>query len=307
MKWNQDDTFLARWLEGNLSPEDKKKFEQSQEGKEFLDLINATRLLKNPDYSVEGQLRNFWKRYRLQSLHVSKVFWKRPSFILAAACISMLIFVTYIQFFRVSIITTGFGEQQEVLLPAGSRVQLHVGTTLSYNESSWADNRSLNLDGEAFFEVKDGSTFIVETTNGQVEVLGTSFNIRVRGNLLDVRCYSGTVLVSNKHLKQKLQQGQYVRFRDLTVEELGTMNAQTIPIWMKGITELKNAPFDQVLQELQYVFGVNIDTSGGFKKLIYTGSFPNHDPDLAFELVFEPLGVEYRYDKHSRTLLIEGQ
>ena len=82
-------------------------------------------------------------------------------------------------------VTTPAGQHRTATLPDGSTVELNSGTTLAYRRGfqAWpfvdADQRSVRLDGEAFFEVADGPrTFTVETANAEVVVTGTRFNVR---------------------------------------------------------------------------------------------------------------------------------
>jgi ferric-dicitrate binding protein FerR (iron transport regulator) len=79
------------------------------------------------------------------------------------------------------------GQQRTATLPDGSTVELNSGTTLSYRRGfrAWplvaADRRTVQLTGEAFFRVQDGSRpFVVETAAARVTVEGTRFNVRSR-------------------------------------------------------------------------------------------------------------------------------
>jgi ferric-dicitrate binding protein FerR (iron transport regulator) len=46
---------------------------------------------------------------------------------------------------------------------------------------------------EAYFQVKKGQTFSVNTTDGVVKVLGTHFNVKQRKNYFEVNCFEGLV------------------------------------------------------------------------------------------------------------------
>ncbi len=84
-------------------------------------------------------------------------------------------------------VTAPAGTQHTATLPDGSTVELNSGTTLTYRREfqTWplveAAQRRVRLDGEAFFEVADGTRrFAVTTANAQVTVTGTRFNVRAR-------------------------------------------------------------------------------------------------------------------------------
>jgi len=79
------------------------------------------------------------------------------------------------------------GVQRIVVLPDGSSIQLNSDSRLQHRRGfqAWpllaARQRAVSLEGEAFFEVVRGTrSFVVETFNARVEVLGTQFNVRAR-------------------------------------------------------------------------------------------------------------------------------
>ena len=92
---------------------------------------------------------------------------------------------------------------QEVALPDGSIVTLNKHSTLSYSESFGVADRSLSLSGEAFFDVtKDKEKpFIISTQKAQVQVLGTSFNVRAyeESELSEVVVTTGVVKFSKNN------------------------------------------------------------------------------------------------------------
>lgn len=76
------------------------------------------------------------------------------------------------------------GEKAQVVLSDGSHVWINSASKLRYPVQFGDVSREVSLEGEAFFDVekKHGKTFIVNTHDVKVNVLGTAFN---------VRCYPG--------------------------------------------------------------------------------------------------------------------
>lgn len=71
------------------------------------------------------------------------------------------------------------GELVTVELPDGSSVELNSGSQIRHNRLFAFSNRTLHLEGEAFFSVENGSPpFIVNANNSAIEVTGTEFNVR---------------------------------------------------------------------------------------------------------------------------------
>ena len=88
------------------------------------------------------------------------------------------------------------GGEYQLILSDGSRVWLNSDTRLRYPVSFIGEKREVYLEGEAYFEVEhDESTpFIVNTEVMDLQVLGTSFNIKAYDNENTVV----TTLVSGK-------------------------------------------------------------------------------------------------------------
>ena len=105
-----------------------------------------------------------------------------------AAVLVVALLVSNIFFFRnqqenqfaetLQTITTPYGAKTNITLPDGSLVWLNSGSTLSY-PTKFSKSRPVKLVGEAYFEVeKNNKPFIVSTNYGDVEVKGTSFNVK---------------------------------------------------------------------------------------------------------------------------------
>ncbi|MDQ6610580.1 MAG: FecR family protein, partial [Bacteroidota bacterium] len=71
------------------------------------------------------------------------------------------------------------GSRTKLILPDGSEVWLNAGSRLTYQQPFGDATRSVNLIGEAFFDVvKSNKPFIIYTGGVQIKVLGTAFNVR---------------------------------------------------------------------------------------------------------------------------------
>ena len=72
------------------------------------------------------------------------------------------------------------GQMSSVILPDGTKVQLNSGSKLVYASGFNSGERTVNLEGEAFFNVaKDKKhSFIIKTKSLDFKVYGTSFNVQ---------------------------------------------------------------------------------------------------------------------------------
>jgi transmembrane sensor len=81
------------------------------------------------------------------------------------------------------------GDIKKDTLPDGSQVTLNKHTTLSYPNRFKGKERNVQLNGEAFFAVTPDKSkpFIIHTANDiTMRVVGTSFNVRTRGDSTEV-------------------------------------------------------------------------------------------------------------------------
>lgn len=95
-------------------------------------------------------------------------------------------------------------------LPDGSMVTLNKHSQVSFPEQFASNKRILQLNGEAFFKVKSDKEkpFEVHTNNVTITVVGTSFNVRSRGDTTEIIVETGVVQVATENQTVILKAGQ---------------------------------------------------------------------------------------------------
>jgi len=95
-------------------------------------------------------------------------------------------------------------------LPDGSIVTLNKHSQVSFPEKFANDKRVLQLNGEAFFKVTPNKEkpFEVHTNNVTITVVGTSFNVRSRGDTTEIIVETGIVEVATEKQTVLLKAGQ---------------------------------------------------------------------------------------------------
>jgi transmembrane sensor len=168
----------------NIDPKEKELFEQLE--------VKYTRSKAD----VWSEMENIIGEGELPSEQkVIRMKWWKPA--IAAAIIVLLSTGLFMRLYTVEV-QLGAGEFSSHDLPDGSVVHLNAESSISYHPYWWSFDRSLEMEGEAFFEVEKGEIFSVESTLGTTQVLGTSFNIFSRDNDYQVYCKTGKVGVSGK-------------------------------------------------------------------------------------------------------------
>ena len=133
-----------------------------------------------------------------------------------------------------------------VELPDGSMAFLNHNSEISYDEKF--SPRSLEVNGEVFFSVVDDETpFVVKSSLGEIEVLGTEFNVKSSAEELEVEVEKGVVELKTMAQSEKVKRGEAAVYH-ATEKELKKIKAEfKFRIWMK---ELK-AEFKKLDKEIK--------------------------------------------------------
>ena len=199
--------------------------------------------------------------------------------------------------------TAPMGARTRVLLPDSSVVWINSGSTLRYSGDFSDDNRRVQLDGEAYFEVTPDSLspFLVQSKRLDIRVLGTSFNVKAYGadETTDVTLLTGRVNVSlrgeggGKH-DVLLLPDKRLRFnkRDNTVR-VSEVHAKDALSWMEGALRFDEQPFASIAEDLERKFNVRIRVeSERLRREVFSGSFGK---DHTLDEILREVDVEGRY------------
>ncbi|QXD16656.1 FecR domain-containing protein [Rhodocaloribacter litoris] len=179
-------------------------------------------------------------------------------------------------------VTVPPGRQLTVTLPDGSTVHLNSDTRLSYARGfrTWplvdTPQRRVRLDGEAFFDVKPGRrTFVVETFNARVEVLGTRFNVWARAEApareTRVTLAEGHVRVLDAGAPEQAvelrETGHAARVTDAAPSPLpqraGPDALEAATAWRRQGFTAVNQPLSAILAELQRRYARDLGAEPG--------------------------------------------
>ena len=293
--------FLTRWLAGELSDEELAGFKTSSVYGEIMAVDNAAKSMKGPKIDTERALSLVTaKNQKVQKEPKVKRLWL---FSAAAACIAIL-FAGYTYFYGIKTYSTGIGEKESVLLADGSLVELNANSTLSYKRFNWEEDRSVNFDGEAFFDIKSGKDFTVNTAQGTVSVLGTKFNIKIRKDL-KVQCYEGSVVftpLDKTHSSMELTQGMEIQLMNGQI--LQKQFSQNTPDWKNGFSSFSEQSFSEVLDELSLQYPIRFKLNDVDINRKFTGKFTHNNLENALKTTLEPMGVKYHISTDKRIVTL---
>lgn len=147
---------------------------------------------------------------------------------------------------------------KEIKLEDGSTVWLASKSTLEYAEN-FKSNRDIKLKGEAFFEVaKDPEhAFKIVTTTGEVEVLGTGFNVESTADYTEVSVSHGLVALRNGKDEVKLPAGKSAKATKTEISEVHNTPAN-YAAWINGEFVFDQTPLLEVVEQLNTYYAKEI-------------------------------------------------
>ena len=162
-----------------------------------------------------------------------------------------------------TVITAQKGEKAEVVLPDGSNVWINSGSTLTYDKHFNGKERSVHLQGEAYFEVPENKKrpFIVHTKHMTVQALGTSFNVRSyeTDSLATAVLLEGKVKVSASGKETILSVNERATFdkrkQTLLADRVEALNFIE---WKNGNIYFSNQTYDEIARTLSRIYNVDI-------------------------------------------------
>lgn len=204
------------------------------------------------------------------------------------------------------------GVRTKFILPDGTSGYLNSGTTLKF-PVGFNKNRTVELSGEAFFEVSQNNRkpFVVSTKNMNIEVKNKSLNviaiddepteeIVLQEGRVKVFAKDGNplaVLTSNEQLVFNIERKEVTTFK---------VDASIYSAWKEGKLVFKNDNMSQVIQKLNRWYNAEI---------VWTDNLPEDHFNFQATFVDEPLDevlkfisdkAALKYKEELRTINTEG-
>lgn len=219
----------------------------------------------------------------------------RPLWLAGYAAAIITLFVVLFNQSRtedISVFMAENGEIEILTLPDASIVTLNSSSEIRYNSDEWPKQRNLQLFGEAFFEVTKGNDFIVETANGSITVLGTSFNVFAREGQLRVTCKTGKVRVNSEDGELILTAGQTATLVNKELL-LSDYPANKIGTWRDGDFYFDATSLKDVIKEMERQFDIQLTVKVNLEGRFYSGYFNKNNLKESLQMVFIPMGLNF--------------
>ncbi len=203
-------------------------------------------------------------------------------------------------------IITQPGTKTHLFLPDSTEVWLNTASTLRFPSVFAGNERRIELDGEAYFQVYKNKLkpFIVGTRFQDVEAVGTAFNISAYSGDLkySTTLAEGKVKVAdrekvdqivflepgiqlNYHTQNKIYNQQFVRVQDVIA-------------WRDGVLIFNETPFFEVAAKLGRWFNADIQViDQSVANYRFTGTFTSESLEQVMELLALSTPIDYSMSK----------
>lgn len=279
---------VIKWLNNELSDAELREFSSLEDADLYQEIVDEVQRF---DGTIHAKVPSFdTMNTQLETKTNTSSKWVRLVSGIAAILVVGFAMFTFLTRAQMSTFETEIAKTQIITLPDNSVVTLNELSALKYSDSDWDTNRSLDLEGEAFFDVEKGNRFDVNTSFGQVSVLGTEFNVLSRDSLFKVSCYEGLVRVTYNNNSVELPAGSEFVLRSNKGATSNIVIAE--PYWLKNMSVFENASFEAVIKEFetQYAVTVQYPTDLSFK---FTGAFEHNDLENALKSITLPFNLTY--------------
>lgn len=200
------------------------------------------------------------------------------------------------------------GQRINLILSDNTNLWLNANTKLRYPTEFSKDNRTVFLDGEAYFEVSEdhSNPFIVKTAQGDVRVTGTTFNVEAYSqyNSFNTSLFEGGVDIyrdEEKLITLLPNQKSTCQNNQLVISKIEDSD---IYLWREGLIAFKNKELEEILNTLEKYFNVEIQISAtNLPKHTYTGKFRQSD-GVGYALRVLQRSIRFTYDRNEETGVI---
>lgn len=176
-------------------------------------------------------------------------------------------------------LATPRGGTYQITLPDGTLVWLNSASKLTYPGKFSGPERIVELEGEAFFDVRkqQGKPFKVISAGQVVEVLGTRFNISAYPEEPQTKTtlVTGHVQIAaaaNPGLPTVIKPGQQSTLLNGHIH-VATIDTNQYMAWKQGIFHFASTPLEDMLNQIARWYDVEVIYKRGVPNETFTGKF----------------------------------
>lgn len=200
------------------------------------------------------------------------------------------------------------GGEYQLILADGTKVWLNAQTELRYPTCFSGNTREVELTGEAYFEVKkeSGRPFYVRTSDMNIKVTGTSFNVRAYPNEnRQATLVEGKISVCCRNREIDIKPGEQLT---LTPDgpRVQTVNVSCYTEWRNQRFVFEDKLLEDIFRDLERWYDIRILIHNDeIRQIYFTGNLPKYENmDKMLEII--KLTTCVKYEINGRTVIIKA-
>ncbi len=324
--------FYKKW---DQSPMKKPKADSRHLLNELKSKLEITPELEDSfkDFSVDTKSKTYHLFVKLSgyaAVFISAV-------ILAFAVFHFVIYQKPVSAPTINEINVPVGSKTQITLSDNTKIWLNSGSKLTYSDYSNTEKREVYLEGEAFFDVAENKNkpFIVKTSDINIRVLGTRFNVKSypEEDFVETTLITGLIeieeinTVKDQKMNITLHPNQKATFTrtsgklalyDISQKKLAPRPIQKIRIiekvdpepitsWKDNKLIFSNEPFKGLLPKLERWFDVDIQLEDtAIYNYRYTGKFEKETVEQALNALKLATPFEFSINKNIIKIVSSG-
>ncbi|MCI1778859.1 MAG: DUF4974 domain-containing protein [Bacteroidales bacterium] len=309
-------TELENWI--GYSPKNLRYFIRRLEKR-----VSQSNSNKEKVFNKDKAYKEFKKHIGLHENEPEKISFRIPVILRYAFMATIICAFSYISFktgrndiksnFSNIVVEAPRGSRVKLHLPDSTLIWLNAGSSLSYSQGFGIRDRKVELEGEGYFEVAHNKKmpFLVRSRNIEIKVLGTRFDFRdyKEDTEAAVTLMQGSISLKNlfnNNEKSILKPNEKaVLDKENGSIDINTSEAADACSWTKNFLCFDNEKLEEIINELQRSYNVNILLSNkSLGKIRFYGIFIRREHSIDEILEDLTLTRKIRYEKTSEGFII---
>lgn len=195
---------------------------------------------------------------------------------------------------------------KNITLPDGSKVTLGQKSELHYEEK-FGEVRLVKFTGQGYFNItKDDKPFVISMNGGEVEVLGTAFDLVSSASEISVTLDHGKVSLTGLDESIEISTGESARL-DKTTQRVTRLDSapSNYMSWRTGEFAFNDTPLLEVVNDLQKYYNVEFKVSKRVSNCKVTANFKNLSVNQVCDALESILSV--KVNQKGTNLVIRGK
>jgi len=173
------------------------------------------------------------------------------------------------------------GGEYNLVLSDGTRIWLNSDSELSFPAKFTGEKRKVFLKGEAYLEVakKENFPFVLDVKGIQVEVLGTSFNVKAYDNIETTLVEGKVNIHTNASTNVILKPGdQGIVDTHNNNVEVKQVDTRIYTSWVNGMFTFRSMTLEEIMKTFERWYNVTVSyENDDFKHRHFTGNLERYE------------------------------